>query len=173
MAETVLGSLIYFVYVVTVALSPVLALGIVLVSRRRSVTAALGTVIGAVAGLVTLGATVGVALLSWQAGLVVFLAGQGALVGLGVVPLVIGRTIVRQATKVDREAALRVAVTVWPLALAASFALFVAPRGPDWYNLTRLSGLDATLAWAGWSGVVLLGPGVLGAVGVRVLRRLR
>lgn len=173
MAETVLGSLIYFVYVVTVALSPVLALGGVLVSRRRSMTAALGTVIGAVAGLVTLGATVGVALLSPQAGVVLFLAGQGALVGLGVVPLVIGRTVVRQATGIDREAALRVAVTAWPLALAGSFGLFVAPRGPDWYNLTRLSGLDATLAWAGWSGVVLLGPGVLGAVGVRVLRRLR
>lgn len=172
MAESILGTLVVFVYVVTVALSPVLALSIVLLSRRRSTTAALGSIVGAVAGIVTLGATVGVALLSWQAGVVLFLAGQGALVGLAVVPLLVGRGIVRQTTGVGRESALRAAVTAWPLALAGSFALFLAPSGFARYNLTFLSGATAVLAWLAWGGLVLLGPGLLGSLGIALRRRL-
>jgi hypothetical protein len=172
MADPLLGTLVFFVYVVTVALSPVLALAIVLLSRRRSTTAALGSIVGAVAGIVTLGATVGVALLSWKAGVVLFLAGQGALLALALVPLLVGRGIVRQRTGVDREVALRVAVTAWPLALAGSFALFVAPGGFARYNITFLSGPAAVLAWLAWGGLVLFGPGLLGTLGVLFRRQL-
>lgn len=172
MAETILGSVLVFVYVATVALAPVLALAVVLVGRRRSQTAALGTVVGAMAAVVTLGATVGAALISWRAGAVLFLAGQGALLGLGIVPLVIGRGIVRRATGIDRESALRVAVAAWPLSLAGSVALFLAPGGALRYNITFLSGAVAILAWLAWGGLVLVGPGVLGAAGVRLRRRL-
>ena len=177
MADPLLGTLVVFVYVLTVALAPVLALAIVLLSRRRSTTVALGSIVGAVAGIVTLGATVGAALLSWQAGVVLFLAGQGALLGLCVVPLLVGRGIVRQATGVDRAAALRVAVTAWPLALAGGFALFIAPGGitdgVTTSNIATLSGLGAALAWGVWGLVTLFGPGLLGAMGVRLQRRLR
>lgn len=177
MAESILWTLVFFVYVLTVALAPVLALAIVLLARRRSVTAALGSVVGTVSGIVTLGATAGFALLSWQAGIVLFLAGQGALVALAVVPLLIGRGIVRQATGVDRTVALRIAVTAWPVTLASGFALFVAPGGFTGgfaqSNLTTLSGVSAVLAWAGWALLALLGPGVLGSIGVRIVRRFR
>jgi len=172
MAESILWTLVFFVYVLTVALSPVLALGIVILSRRRSTTAALGAVVGAVAGIVTLGATVGFALLSWQAGVVLFLAGQGALGALAVIPLLVGRGIVRQTTDLDRETALRVAVTAWPLALAGSFALFVAPGGFARDNITFLSGAAAALAWLSWGILVLVGPGLLGSTGIALRRRL-
>ena len=172
MAESILWTLVFFVYVLTVGLSPVLALAIVLLSRRRSTTAALGSIVGAVAGIVTLGATVGFALLSWQAGIVLFLAGQGALLALAVLPLLVGRGIVRWRTGIDREDALRVAVTAWPLALAGSFALFVAPGGFARYNITFLSGAAAVLAWLAWGVVVLVGPGLLGTLGVALRRRL-
>jgi len=172
MAESFLWTLVFFVYVVTVALSPVLALGIVILSRRQSTTAALGAIVGAVAGIVTLGATVGFAVLSWQAGIVLFLAGQGALLGLDLIPLLVGRGIVRQGMGVDREAALRVAVTAWPLALAGSFALFVAPGGFARYNITDLSRGAAVLAGLAWVAFVLVGPGLLGSAGVALRRRL-
>jgi|AntRauTorcE11898_2_1112593.scaffolds.fasta_scaffold47867_2 hypothetical protein len=177
MSESILWTLVVFVYVLTVALAPVLALAIVLLSRRRSTTTALGSIVGAVAGIVTLGATVGFALVSWQAGAVLFLAGQGALLALGVVPLLVGRGIVRQATGVDREPALRIAVTAWPVSLAGGFALFVTPGGFAGEfahsNITTLSGATAALAWTGWAVLVLLGPGVLGSVGVRIGQRFR
>lgn len=177
MAESILWTLVFFVYVLTVALAPVLALAIVLLARRRSTTAALGSVVGAVAGIVTLGATAGFALLSWQAGVVLFVAGQGALVALAVVPLVVGRGIVRQITDVKRETALKTAVMAWPLVLAGSFALFVAPDGfaggVAQSTITVLSGVSAVLAWIVWALLALLGPGILGTVGVRLHQRLR
>jgi hypothetical protein len=177
MADPILWTLVVFVYVLTVALAPVLALAIVLLSRRRSTTAALGSIVGAVAGIVTLGATVGFALVSWRAGVVLFLAGQGALFGLCVVPLLVGRGLVRQATGVDREPALRIAVTAWPVALASGFALFVAPDGFTGgvvhSNITTVSGVSAALAWAGWALLALFGSGLVGVVGVRTVQRFR
>lgn len=171
--EGILGLLALLVYVVTVALSPVLALGIVLLARTRSVTAALGTVVGGLAGLVTLSTTVVAALFSLGAGLSTFATGFGSLVGLVVVPLLVGRTVVRQATGIDREDALRAAVMGWPVALALSFGLFVAPGGTSRYNLTFLSGPVAVLAWLGWGAIVLLGPGIFGVVLTKVFARFR
>lgn len=173
MAESVLALLVFFVYVLTVALSGPLALAVVFVARRRSVTAALGTVVGTLAGLVTLGGTVVAALVSPLAGVVTFASGLAALLGLVVVPLLVGRSILRRVTGLDRENALRYAVTGWPLALAASFGLYVAPGGVARYNITFLDGPLALLAWAAWLAVVLFGPGVVGIGLVRLFDRFR
>lgn len=173
MAESVTGLLVVFVYVLTVALSTPLALAVVFLTRQRSVTAALGTIVGILAALVTLGSTVVAALVSPLAGVVTFASGVAALLGLVVLPLVIGRTVVRRTTGVDREVALRLAVTAWPVALAASFGLFVAPGGPTRYNLTFLTGPLAAGAWLAWLALVILGPGLFAVLGVRVLRRIR
>ena len=171
--DGIFGLLALVVYVVTVALSPVLAIAVVLLARQRSPTAALGTVVGVLAALVTLSTTVVAALFSLWAAVAVFLLGFGALLGLVVVPLFLGRTVVRRATGVDREDALRLSVMAWPLALAGSFALFVAPGGASRYNITFLSGAAAVAAWLAWALVVLVGPGLVGAGLARLFGRFR
>jgi hypothetical protein len=159
-------TLVLAVYVLTVALSSLIAPAIAFAERKRSATAAVGLVVGNLAALVTLSATVLAALTTPLSGVVAFLAGFGLLLILVVVPLLIGRAVVRSRTGVDRERALVLAVTGWPVALAGSLALY-------WGVTAALAWPLSALSWLGWAVLVLSGPGVLGVTLHRVFGRFR
>ena len=101
-------------------------------------------------------------------------AGIGAVLSLALVPLAVGRLLVRRARGVDPETALRFATYGWPVAMLAAFGVFVAPGGPARGHLLHLEG--PTFCLAGFCGldshlvaalgletvVALVGPGTVG-----------
>jgi len=160
------GTVVLVVYVLAVGLSPVVAPAIVFAERERSATAAVGRVVGVLAAGVTLGATAVAALVSPITAVVAFLAGFGALLGLVVLPLLVGRGIVRARTGVERERALVLAVAGWPVALAGSLGLFWGVTAVVAWPLSALS-------WLAWVVLVLVGPGLFGTALQRLFERVR
>lgn len=155
MAAVPADTLVLAVYVLTVALSPLVAPAVVVAERKRSATAALGFVVGNLGAGVTLAATVLGALTAPLSGVAAFLAGMGSLGLLVVAPLLVGRGVVRSWTGVDRERALVLAVTGWPVALAASLGFY-------WGVTSAVNWPLSAVSWLCWAVVVLVGPGVLG-----------
>lgn len=166
MAAIPADTLVLAVYVLTVGLSPLVAPAIVFAERKRSATAAVGLVVGNLAAAVTLAATVLAALTTPLSGAVAFSVGFGTLLFLVVVPLLVGRTVLRTRTGVDRERALVIAVTGWPVTLAASLALY-------WGVVAVVAWPLSALSWLCWGLLVLFGPGLFGTGLQRVFARFR
>jgi hypothetical protein len=119
---------------------------------------ALGVAVAAIAGPVV-GATLVAIVLA-------------AAVVLAVFPLYIGRQLVERWTGLPGADAQEYAVLGWPVALVASFAVFLAPGGLGRYNLTFLSGPVAALVWLVVGAVVTLGPAVAGYGAYRLFERV-
>lgn len=173
MSESSVGLLAVLVYLGAVlaaipASLVVYGLGGFLGSTRR----ALGYVAAVLAGLV-LAATAALAVfVTPAAGATVAVLGGAAAVVLYAFPLFVGRQLLGRWTPLDPDDALEYAVLGLPVALVASFALFLAPGGTDQYNLTFLSGPVAALVWTALGLVVTLGPGLAGLGMYRLVDRL-
>lgn len=104
------------------------------------------------------------------------LVGAVASVVLGILPLLVGRRVVRTVAGVDSETALRHTAYGWPLAMLAVFVLFVLPGGVDRVTFFHVGGVETCLLGfcrisVGSVALVLLqsfvaflGPGLLGVV---------
>jgi hypothetical protein len=170
------------VFVLTVGVAVPVTLGSHLFYRagETGFTAALRAALAEAAGLYLVGVLVvwsiagGVGL--WEIPVTLLVAGALALVVLGVVPLAVGRRLVRRFGAVDGETALRFATYGWPVAMLAVFGVFVAPGGVVRGDLLSLGGERACLA--GFCGVsvsligavaleafvAVFGPGAVGVV---------
>ncbi|MUV90808.1 hypothetical protein GJ629_13595 [Halapricum sp. CBA1109] len=146
------------VYLATLAASPLVAVGTLRLSGERSTTAALGTVLGGLAGLLTLSVTVVAALVTVPAAAVLALAGIASLVGVVAVPLLVGRDLIHARRPVDRGGALRWSVLGLPAALSAGVVLVVVATGPLAGTVWRWP------VWLLWVVTTLSGPGAMGAL---------
>jgi hypothetical protein len=108
------------------------------------------------------------AVVSVDAALEILRIALGAGVGLVVFPLGIGTALVRRVAGVDRDRALRVTTATWPIGLLVSFLVYIAPGGPYRYNITFLSGNEAVAAFVVWGACILLLPGILGIIVLRL-----
>ena len=156
------GLLVVFTYFGAVALSLPAAAAVLLAARRMGVVRA-GVLVGLVvlllvaAAAAALGATVGpVPSLTFAA------SAAAALLLLWVVPVAVGRWLVRRLAGVGGDVALGYAVAGLPVAMIASALLFVAPGGPSRYNLTFLAGPALWAAAAAFLAIVVFGPGLVG-----------
>lgn len=153
------GLLPALAFVLTVGVATLATLGAELLRRRgaRPFGAALRTALLAVGVMYLAGVGVvwwvagGGALWGLPGGLVA--AGVGGFVGLGALPLAVGRELVRRARRVDPETALRFTTYGWPAAMLAVFAVFVAPGGLAGGHLLDLEGARTCLA--GFCGVAV------------------
>jgi len=167
------GLLVVFTYFGAVALSLPAAAAVLLAARRMGVVRA-GVLVGLVvlllvaAAAAALGATVGLV-----SGLTFAASAVAALLLLWVVPVALGRWIVRRLEGVGGDVALGYAVAGLPVAMIASALVFVAPGGPSRYNITFLSGPALWTASAVFLAVVLVGPGLAGVGLLRLAGRRR
>lgn len=172
MTDNPVGLLAVAVYVGWVAGSVPLALAVAGLARwLGSVGLAVRYVGAVVTGAALAGATALAAFVDPAAGAT--FAGLAAASGvvLAAVPLYVGRLLIERWTALDPARALEFAVLGWPIALVASFAVFLSPGGPTRYNVTFLSGGVAALAWTVMGLVVTLGPGVAGVGVYRFVER--
>lgn len=118
----------------------------------------------------------------WSVGLgisrtvTLLVVGAVASVVLVILPLLVGRRVVRTVAGVDSETALRHATYGWPLAMLAVFGIFVLPGGIDRVTFFHVGGVETCLlGFCGLSAgsvalvllqsfVAFLGPGLLGVV---------
>ena len=165
-------------FVLTVGVAVPVTAGAHLRSRNRPFDAALRTAVLAVFGVYLVGVAAvwavagGVQL--WEVAAALLLAGAVALVVLTVLPLLVGRLIVRRVGGIAPETAFRFATYGWLVAAFVVFGVFVAPGGIAGGHLLDLEGSRVCLA--GFCGiavslvaaallelvVAVLGPGVVG-----------
>lgn len=169
------GLLPVLAFVLTVGTAVPVTAGAHLLSNARggSFAAALRTTLLAAGGLYIAGVAALWALLGigrWEVAAALLLAGTGVMVAVVVLPLAVGRWLVRRVRGVDPDTGLRFATYGWPVAVLAVFVIFVAPGG----SLLALGGPRVCLA--GSCGVsvqlvaavllealvALLGPGLAG-----------
>lgn len=173
------GLLPVLVFVLTVGVSTLVALGAHLLDRAgEPFASALGDAVRAVGVLYLLGVA-GIWALAgggslWGVVAALLLVGVAALLALVLLPLAVGRWLVRRALGVDRGTALRLTTAGWPVAMLGVFGVFVAPGGLADGHLLHLDGPRTCLV--GFCGVAVslvtavvletvvavLGPGVVG-----------
>ncbi|MFT4891779.1 MAG: hypothetical protein ACI9YT_002714 [Halobacteriales archaeon] len=168
MTNTVAGLLPQFAYLVTIAVSFPIAVVSFVLARRKLLEPVLTATLVAVALLVMASAGTLAAVVSVDDALEVVRIAAGAGVGLVALPLGAGTAFVRRTVGVDRDRALRATTATWPIGLLVSFLVYIAPGGPYRYNITALTGNEAIVAFVVWGACILLLPGVLGALVVRV-----
>jgi hypothetical protein len=168
MTNTVAGFLPQFAYLVTIAVAFPIAVISFALARRRLLEPVLTATLVAVAMLVVAAAGTLAAVVSVDAALEILRIALGAGVGLVVFPLGIGTALVRRVAGVDRDRALRVTTATWPIGLLVSFLVYIAPGGPYRYNITFLSGNEAVAAFVVWGACILLLPGILGIIVLRL-----
>jgi len=162
MAQGVAGLLPLVAYVITVAVAVPVTLITLRLARRRLLEPVLTATLGSVTLLVLLGVGTLAALLSVDAGLDALQTAVFTGVALVIAPLGLGTVLVRRATGGDRDRALRLVISGWPVALAVSLVVFVAPGGLDGTDVTELTGVFGRVGVAVWVAVVLLGPAAVG-----------
>lgn len=165
-----------FVFVETVGLAAPVTASAQLLARQRDTTFAAGlrTALLGWLGLYF----VGVAAL-WGAGIgtartpLLLVAGAVAVLGLGVLPLAVGRWLVQRSHRVDDDTALRLTAAGWPLTMTVAFIGFFTPRSGHVLHLG-----EPTRCLLGFCGVSVasvlavavlgvgaaVGPGVVGVV---------
>jgi hypothetical protein len=162
------GLLSPFVFVLTGGVSTLTAVGARLLGREQEFVRAVAASFSTVGALYLAGVGVvwlvagGGTLWGLASGLVA--AGLVAFVLLGVLPLAVGRRLVRRAHDVDSETALRLTTAGWPVAMLIVFGVFVAPGGVSGGHLLSLDGPRTCLG--GFCGVSLH---LVGAVSLSAL----
>lgn len=156
-------------YVVTVAVAVPVTAVTLLLARRHLLEPVLTATLASVTALVVLGIGTLAALTSLDAGLRALRTAVVVGLTLVVAPLGLGTVLVRRAIGGDRDRALRVVLTGWPVALVVSAVVFVAPDGLDGTDVTTLGGPLGLVAVVVWAAVVLFGPAAVGLLvaGVR------
>jgi len=162
MAEGVSDLLPLVAYIVTVGVSVPVTLITLRLARRRLLEPVLTATLGSVTLLVLLGVGTLAALNSVGAGLDALQTALVTGVALVIGPLGLGTALVRRAIGGDRDRALRVVISGWPVALVVSVVVFVAPGGLDGTDVTDLADPVGQAALALWVAVILLGPAVVG-----------
>lgn len=160
------------VYLGIVVASPAVAVAAWLLGRRSETFGeALATVGGAAIGAVLAGGTALALFVDPLAGVTfVAVAAAGAVV-LAVFPLFIGRRLLERWTPLPPDAALEHVTLGWPVALVASFLVFVAPGGVGRYNASFLGGAAAILVWTFLVVLVTFGPALAGLGWYRLRER--
>ncbi|WP_439027391.1 hypothetical protein [Haloarchaeobius sp. DT45] len=158
--ESVLPLLSLVTYVaVVVAAAPAVALAFLLgrwVPFEQGLALVVGVpVLVSVLGVLVLGGPVAAMVVAATA--LVVVAG----------PLVVGVAVVSTRADGDTTLALRRVALAWPAALFASVAVFFSPGGVTRYNVTFLDGLVSLLALGFVVAIVVLGPGLIGALSLR------
>jgi len=82
--------------------------------------------------------------------------------GLWGIPLAVGRALLVRYAGLDGERALYNALLGLPVALLASFLVFLAPAGVGRSNILFLDGAAAVLAWAVFLALLVFGPAAVG-----------
>ncbi|WP_436925883.1 hypothetical protein [Halosimplex amylolyticum] len=172
MANGFTGALAVFVYFGFVLASPAVALVAWGLSQRRdSFQTALGTVAAGSVGLLAAVATALALFVSPSVGLVFAGVAVGAVLVLAVFPTLIGQQLLDRWTLLGPDEALEYATLGWPVAMVASFVLFVAPGAAGGADVTALTGLAGALAWVTLALVVTLGPAIAGLAFYHVVER--
>lgn len=182
-----IGLIPVFGFVLTVGIAIPVTLGAHLFYRTNnsSFVSALRAAVLEAGGLYVVGVIVidAIAGGGWSGTIMLLFVGGVAAVVLIVVPLVLGKRLIRSVRDADSETALRYATYGWPLTMLVVYAIFVAPGGFTLGHPFMLSG--ERLCLAGHCGrpgsaltwmmilelvVAVLGPGT---IGLAIFSRLR
>lgn len=161
------GLLVVFAFLIAAIGSVPLALSAFLLSRRVHPFSRGLTYAGAGVAVLAVILSVAVATISPEAGVIVAVLAAITGVVLWAVPLFIARAVLMRRG-LDAQRALRNATGGLPVALIAS--LFIVFGDFSRYNITFLTGVEATITWTALALVVFLGPAAVGLALIRLRR---
>lgn len=112
----------------------------------------------------------------WEIPATLLVTGVATLLILTALPLAVGQKAIQHWRHIESEAALRYTVAGWPIAMLATFGIFIAPGGLAQGTLFDIGG--PTICLVGFCGirlllagavfveslVAVLGPGLIGLV---------
>lgn len=171
------GLIPVYAFVLTIGVGFSVTFGAHLLARSRPFEAALRQAIQLVAGLYLVGVAVVWAVAGtavWEVALLLVVSGGIALVGLVVIPLAVGRSVIRRSSGADSASSLRAATVGWLTTLIAVFGIYVGLGGLGGGAVVHLPGREVcVIGFCGvavWTvgaavvlaGIMLVGPGLFG-----------